>query len=297
MTKEMDYYSAGYLIIKKSDRQECMDGAILPPKIISASSCICDVYPYAWGFSTGRRPRGGDLFHIITIEWPWGQESPGRKEIMKNVKQKLNLDSRSFSKLEIWVKKQFEAKNIIFPNVFLSLNTAKEFHRTYLRHIPDLELIGMGFSKETIEKYRKDEKHSQMWQEACSRLRSEVPDAVVFTKERLEKYMPDERSFEMKEGHFLKMLLRYEPIDPSGIALGFELLNHEGFFNFCSHICNGLETNLRDDIGVQFNENGFIGSFEDADRSTRYIEQEELGEPGYWYPCLITRYESDATSR
>lgn len=293
MTKDRAYYSAGYLIIGKCDREEWMDDEIFPTKVVSASSCICDSYPHAWGFPDSWRPRGGDVYTISkAIPWPSGPKPPGRDEIISSVKDKLNLDRRSFSKLQKWVKKQYKAKNIEFPNVFLSLNTAREFHRTYLKHIPDLELIGMGFSKETIEKHRKDDKRDQMWQDAERRLLLEIPDAMLFTEDRLKKYMPDERSFEMKESNFLKILLRYEPIDPSGTMLGFEILGDEGCCNFHSHICNGLETDLRDELEVKFNENGFIDSFEDADRSTRFIEQDEdLAEPVDWYPCLITRYK------
>ncbi|MFQ5884864.1 MAG: hypothetical protein ACE5IO_07165 [Thermoplasmata archaeon] len=292
MTKERAYYSAGYLIVAKRNREEWMDDEILPTKVVSASNCICDSYPHAWGFPNSWRPRGGDVYTISkAIAWPSGPKPPGRDEIIGDVKDKLNLDRRSFSKLQKWVKKQYKAKNIEFPNVFLSLNIAREFHRTYLKHIPDLELIGMGFSRETIDKYRKDEKRDQMWMVAQRRLLSEIPDAMVFTEERLEKYMPDERSFEMKESDFLKILVRYEPIDSSGIMLGFEILGDEGCYNFHSHICNSYEMDLKKELGVTFNENGFIDSYEDANRSTRYIEQDEDSEPVDWYPCLIARYE------
>ena len=84
---------------------------------------------------------------------------------------------------------------------------------------------------------------------------------------------------------------RYEPIDPSGIVLGFEILGGDGCYNFHSHICNSLETELKEELGVKFNENGFIDSYEDADRSAQYINQDEDAEPVDWYPCLIVRYE------
>ncbi len=205
---------------------------------------------------------------------------------------KLNLKRRSLNKLRKWFMREYEAKNIQIPNIFLSLHTAKEFHRMYLQHIPGLELIGMGFSKETIDKHRKDEKRDQMWQVASNRLRSEIPDAMVFTEERLEKYMPDEVSFKVREDLLLGTLSRFEPIDPSGIVLGFEILGNDGCYNFHSHICNGLETDLKEELGVAFNENGFIDSFEDADRSAQYINQGEDAEPCDWYPSLIMRYDA-----
>ncbi len=177
-----------------------------------------------------------------------------------------------------------------FPNVFLNLNTAREFHQSYLKHIPDLELIGLGVSKETIDKYRRYEKRSQMRWIAERRMRSEGPVRGLFF-ERLEDYMPDEHTFKMREDSLLIVLSRYEPIDPSGAVLGFEILADEGCYNFCSHICNGLETDLKEKLGVAFNENGFIDSFEDADRSAQYINQSEDAEPCDWYPSLIMRYD------
>ncbi len=272
MTEERAYYSAGYLIIEKCDRGEGMDYRILPPKIISASKCLSNRYPDAWGLNLWS-PRGG-------------------VRLMRNkAMDKLNLKRRSLKKLRKWFMREFEAKNIQYPDIFLSLHTAKEFHRMYLQHIPDLELIGIGFSKETIDKHREDEKRDQMWQVASNRLRSEIPDAIVFTKERLEKYLPDEGSFKVREDLLLGTLLRFEPIDSSGIVLGFEILGDEGCYNFCSHICNGLETDLKEKLGVAFNENGFIDSFEDADRSAQYINQSEDAEPCDWYPSLIMRYD------
>lgn len=121
------------------------------------------------------------------------------------------------------------------------------------------------------------------------RMRSEGP-LGGFPEELFEKYMPDEHTFKMREDSLLIVLSRYERIDPSGAVMGFEILGDEGCYNFHSCICNGLETDLKDDLGVRFNENGFIDSFEEAERSALFINQCEDAEPGYWYPCLIVRY-------
>ncbi|MFQ5909648.1 MAG: hypothetical protein ACE5IJ_02880 [Thermoplasmata archaeon] len=297
MTKEMAYYSAGYLIIGKRDREEWMDDRILPTKVVSASSCICEGYPYVWDlFGTWRTRRGGVSTFTVT-RWPLGRKSPGgseywtQDEIIKHAKDKLNLDRKSFSKLGKWVKKEYEAKHIEFPHIFLGLNTAREFYRKFLQHIPDLELIGIGFPKESIDKYRKDLKRDQMRQDADSRLLSEIPDAVAFDEERREPYMQDEADFKVKEDGLLGILSRFEPIDPSGIILGFEILGGGGCYNFHSHICYSLDTELREELGVIFNENGLIDSYEDAARSTRYIEEGEEVENVDWYPCPIVRYE------
>lgn len=291
MTEEMTCYSAGYLIIGKRNREEWMDDRILPTKVVSASSCICGHYPYAWGLFGSWRTRRNGVSTFAVARWPLGQKSSYGEEIINSEKDKLNLDRKSFSKLGKWIKKEYEAKHIEYPDIFLDLNTAREFHRKFLQHIPDLELIVIGFPKESIDKYRKDLKRDQMWLDAQSRLLSEIPDAVAFDEERLEPYMQDEGDFKMKEDGLLGILSRFEPIDPSGIILGFEILGGDGCYNFHSHICYSLETELREELGVEFNENGFIDSYEDAIRSTRYIEEGERGEPVDWYPCLIAKYE------
>jgi len=291
MTKEIACYSAGYLIIGKRNREDWMDDAILPTKIISASGCICDRYPYAWGLFGSWRTRRSGASTFAVARWPLGQKSPWGEEIINSEKDKLNLDRKSFSKLGKWIKKEYEAKHIEYPDIFLDLNTAREFYREFLQHIPELELIGIGFPKESIDKNRKDVKRDQMWQDAQSRLLSEIPDAVAFDEERLEPYMQDEGDFEMKEDLFLLIPSGFEPIDPSGARLGFEILGNGGCFNFHSHICYSLDTELREELGVIFNENGFIDSYEDAARSTRYIEEGERVETVDWYPCQIVRYE------
>lgn len=290
MAKEREYYSAGYLIIEKCDRGEWMDDRILPTKVVSASKCICDGYPLMWGLSHSWR-RDDDVFAFNVPSKPPGQKLQGRDEIVNHVKNRLDLDRKSYSKLRKWIKREHRAGHIEFPNIFLDLNTAKEFHQKYLEHILDLEIIGMGVSKETIDKYRRDEKRSQMRWIAERRMRSEAPVRGLFF-ERLEDYMPDERTFKMREDSLLVVLSRYEPIDPSGAVLGFEILGDDGCYNFHSPICNHLETDLKDDLGVRFNESGFIDSFEDADRSALFINQCEDAESSYWYPCLIVRYDT-----
>jgi hypothetical protein len=288
MTKVNKYYSAGYLIIKPLNRSEWMNKDILPRKIISASSCLCDSYPHAWSFSGSWKPHES-VFTFTTIGL--GEKLPSQKEYIKDKMEELNLNSKSFKMLQKWVEKKYKNKQLEYPNLFLNLDTAREFYKKFLTHMSDLELIGIGFSKEIIDKYIWDEKHDQMVQEAIRKLRLEHPDIIAIAEERYGKYMPDENKFKMKEDSFTRILSRYEPVDPNGMKLGFEILGFEGPCNFHSHICNSLEKDLKKEIGVRFNENGFIDSLEDAIRSTKYIEDGELGEPVPWYPCVIMRYE------
>lgn len=41
----MKYISGGYYIVSPLERADCMDKALLPETIISASECLCDFYP------------------------------------------------------------------------------------------------------------------------------------------------------------------------------------------------------------------------------------------------------------
>lgn len=288
MVENVAFFSAGYLIIKKHERPDCMDRDILPDKIISSSNCITDSYPHAWGFSTSWKP-SSPVATFTTVAY--GEESPSEDKNLKNVMEELNLDKKDFRKLQKWVEKKYKTGHFEFPNFFLDLQTAREFYNKYLQHIPDLELIGMGFANKHIDKFINDKKQEQIVQEAISRMLKEHPEYIAITEERYNKYLPDEDTFEIEKDNFLTMLLRYEPIDPNGTPIGFEVIGYEVCGSFHSYICNGLEKDLKNELDVKFNENGLIDLLEDADRATDYIEEGEMGEPVDWYPCIIIKYD------
>ena len=66
--------------------------------------------------------------------------------------------------------------------------------------------------------------------------------------------------------------------------LGFDV----GLFH--SWICNGLERDAADDLGIRPNQHGFITTFEEAERVARWANDDEGTEPVDWRPWAISRY-------
>jgi len=80
-----------------------------------------------------------------------------------------------------------------------------------------------------------------------------------------------------------------------GKVMGFDLINQfEDNSNglTCSYTCNRLETEIFNVFGVKPNENGLYDSEEDAVGFCKYLEEKQLGEPGFWKPWLMVEYPS-----
>jgi hypothetical protein len=78
---------------------------------------------------------------------------------------------------------------------------------------------------------------------------------------------------------------------PEGQFLGFELLNVE--YGNVSHswICNHLEVQFSETVGILPNRWGLIEELEDARRCCEAINAEKVGaEPGLWLPWAVVKY-------
>jgi hypothetical protein len=73
--------------------------------------------------------------------------------------------------------------------------------------------------------------------------------------------------------------------------LGFEILGFEGD-SFHSWLCNGLERDAADNLGIRPNDAGFISSPADAIRVAEYCNRDDVGsEPVLWLPWLAVEYD------
>lgn len=72
--------------------------------------------------------------------------------------------------------------------------------------------------------------------------------------------------------------------------LGFEPLVADGGLS-CSWICNGLDREADEKLGIPTNSLGLIDNPDDAARVVTYIREGGRGEPGLWLPWLLVRYD------
>lgn len=137
-------------------------------------------------------------------------------------------------------------------NVFFSVNKAKEFANLFYDFASELTVIGIGLKSDLVVDY----------------LEQEDAEYGVY-----------------------KLLKREQVLESSGEILGFEVLGNE-YGSFHSWLCNSLEIDCKEKLEIIPNQNGFIETFEQAEKCAEYANRDEVGaEPCFWLPWLILEYK------
>ena len=90
---------------------------------------------------------------------------------------------------------------------------------------------------------------------------------------------------------YFRCVSRRERLADGGEPIGFELLSTWMGLLTHSWLCNGLEKQLHEKVGLIPNEYGFIANLDSARDGARRINAGELkGEPEEWFPWLVVRY-------
>ncbi|MFD4706874.1 hypothetical protein ACFWM3_18675 [Gottfriedia sp. NPDC058432] len=233
----MDFISGGYYIIAPTIRQEYMDKEIIPDRIVSVSECICNMHPDI------------DIF--------WGGSKENKLKYIKD----LNISVDKYKEMEKWIQDKFDLREFQYPQIFPSLNLAKEFFSTFLNDVKDLRIIGIGLPNNYLESF--------------------------FDEEDTINKSTDERT------GIENVLIRKEFIvDETNLIKGYEVLGYETN-TFHSYLCNGLEKEFKNKFDFSLNENGFIKSLAEAERCCDIANDENLGtEPFFWLPWAIFEYNS-----
>ncbi|MEH7014813.1 hypothetical protein V7087_29100 [Neobacillus niacini] len=232
----MKYILGGYYIISPLKRPQYMDQELIRETIYSASECLCDFHP------------------VINVLW--GSSKRSKKEYA----QKLNIPESTYNELEKWVEEMFEVERFTYPQLFTTVELAKEFLCKFLSHLTDAKVIGIGLPEDLINEFIEYE---------------ETENRPVKNHYGIEKLLLNKTQIAVKDS---KML-------------GYEVLGFENG-NFHSYLCNSLEKDFKKHFGFALNENGFITSLEETIRYCDYSNDEELGtEPVLWLPWAIFEYK------
>lgn len=125
----MKVISGGYCIITPVVRPDYMDKQLIPDTILSASDCICDFHP--------------------EINVLWGRS----KEAKHKYIQRLNISQSTYEEIENWVGDKFEGGIFAYPQVFTTIELAKEFLYKYLCHLSDAKIIGIGLPEKYVDEF------------------------------------------------------------------------------------------------------------------------------------------------
>ena len=232
----MKYISGGYFIVTPKKRPEYMDKDLIRDTILSASQCFTDFYP--------------------DISVLWGHSNEAKQKYA----QQLNISQSTYEEMEKWVgdnfSDKFKAGTLEYPDVFTTIEIAREFLSKFLSHLTDAKIIGIGLPEEYVEEFIEFENN------------------------------PEEKQYGIEQ-----LLLRRITIEENDSKmLGNEVLGFDMTF-FHSYLCSGLEKDYKSHYGFTLNENGFISTLEEAIRFCDYFNDEELGEPVLYLPWGIFEYK------
>lgn len=232
----MKYFSGGYYVVAPLERADYMDKNLLPDKIVSASECICNFHPN------------------IDVLWE------GSNKDKQKYAEELGISMNIYVEMEKWIDTKFEEKTFAFPQLFTTVELAKEFCNKYLYQCKDIKILGIGLPEVFVDEFLDEE-------------------------ETLLK--PDKERYGIE-----KLLINKVLIMEKGTEIrGYEVLGFE-FGKFHSYICNGLEKDYHAKFNFSLNENGFIPTLEEAITYCEYSNDEEVGtEPVLWLPWAIYEYK------
>jgi hypothetical protein len=228
----MNFISGGYYIITPIVRPDYMDKELIPDTILSVSECICDFHP--------------------EINILWGRSNKAKRKYT----QHLNISESTYEEIEKWIEEKSEAGIFAYPQVFTTLELAKEFLSKFLYHLSDAKIIGIGLPEEYVEEFI--------------------------------EYEESQNKEEENQYGIEKLLLRRIPIgDQVPKMIGYEVLGFE-YGTFHSYLCNGLEKYFNGHFEFNLNQEGFFPTLEEASRYCDYSNNEELGtEAVLWLPWAI----------
>jgi len=205
---------------------------------VTVSTCIVESWPNSWALS-------------------WVKTTP---EVARRVRESLELDDTDFADLQLWVSRSMDNGKFGWPDVFLSLRSAREFKNRFLGAIAGSRIVGLSLAKDVAAEF----------------LREERP----------------------QEGHgapgVWTMLKREVALNQQASLLGFDVLGAEYGGSFHTFSCNGLEEDLNKKLGITFNEYGLIGDYSSALAASDFTNRDDVGaEPVAWYPFRVDEYQPE----
>ena len=170
----------------------------------------------------------------------------------ENYRLKLGLDLNQFAALQIKADRWFDREQYGWAGVWIDPDIAREFALDYLSHIENLKLIAIALESSYRNEFLID----------------------YNPKLGVDRILRSGQTIELNRGF-----------------LGYEILGDDRG-SFCSFICNHLETDLKQKLGIRLNRYGLIEQYDLAIQATDYINLPETGaEPLLWQPWAIIELE------
>ncbi|WP_052169425.1 hypothetical protein [Exiguobacterium sp. s168] len=124
----MNYISGGYYLVELKERPSYIEKKIMPDKVLSLSSCICNIHP--------------------SIDVFWGDSNVNKLQYMDD----WNLSTLDYKELENWIEKNFKKNVFLYPQVFSSVKLAKEIKKKFF-DFDNIYIIGIALPEQYVNDF------------------------------------------------------------------------------------------------------------------------------------------------
>jgi hypothetical protein len=123
------YVSGGYLVVLPQPRNDAwMTRDLLPPVLLSASSCIVPAIPDTWALS-------------------WTNETPEERE---QAAARFGLGADRLAAVLAWTTAAFNRGEIGWPNIFFTADEARAFVQAFVPDPSSVALLGLGLPADLV---------------------------------------------------------------------------------------------------------------------------------------------------
>jgi hypothetical protein len=194
----------------------------------------------------------------LTDVWldAWREREGDMETVYREAHDHFALDRKAVDTLCLW----YQTNPDVDMHAFRTVSAAEEVVRGLLPHRSDVVIVGVGLPRKYVNEL------------FAGDTTGPVDGAPAGISELV-----------------LDALRRDQPLAPGGVALGFEPIVLNGTLS-CSWLCNGIDRDADDNLGIKTNASGLIEGLEEADRVVQYIRDDGHAEPGLWLPWLLVRY-------
>ena len=234
---ETDFIAGGYFITKAIEPpvwRTTTDAELLPARLITLSNCLTGFAPDDWA-----------------LEWV---QYTAENRLEKAAR--FGLTAETLPALTHWVTEQFNKAEIGWPNLFYTVNTARQFKNQFLPASQDLVLLGLGLDPALVDGF-------------------------------LEKVKPPEG---IGAAGVYEALGQKQKLETGGEFLGFDFLGFDtGAFH--SWLCNLSAREVYTATGIRPNDWGLFSKPEEAKTLAQYAGRPGVSlEPATWLPWLVVKY-------
>ena len=129
------FVSGGYFIARKLERDDQAMGVdLLPPRILSASSCLCDTVPDVWSIG-------------------WSEVS---RDAQRATAAHFGLDDAALDRVIEWTTSALDDGRAGWPNVLFTLRDARDFAARFLDASAAVTLFGLALPDDLAREFAVD---------------------------------------------------------------------------------------------------------------------------------------------